>query len=68
MERLVEIVGGRLRRQVRPELIEEPIAVQAAAGQGEKLDQVPDLPPPPVLRLDRSIADGDAKAPEQAHL
>ena len=64
----MEIVGRRLDLQLRPELLDHLLAVQAVARrQGQELDQAANLASPPLVVLNRARANRDAKVTQKLH-
>ncbi|MDQ5812923.1 MAG: hypothetical protein M3358_19785 [Actinomycetota bacterium] len=49
VEGLVEVVGGGLRREIRPEEVHDLLAVEAVIrGEGKQLHEAGGLPEPPL--------------------
>ena len=67
IERLVQVVRGRVGVAVGPQQLGEPLAVHAAVGrQREDLDQRLGLAQPPRAIGDDVVADGDRETAQQA--
>ena len=65
---LVQVVGGRRWREIRPEQVEQVLAVQPLGGiQRKQLDHRLRLGQPPPRCVDRTTADLDAEPSEQLH-
>jgi hypothetical protein len=65
---LVQVVGGRGRREIRPEQVEQIFAVQPLGRvQRQQLDHRLRLAQPPARGVDRTAADLDGESSEQLY-
>jgi hypothetical protein len=66
VQRLVQVICGRTELELRPELLNQVLAVEPVTWrQGQELDQAPDFAPSPLLVCDGARADRDTKGTEE---
>jgi hypothetical protein len=60
---------GLLDGHIGPDPVDQLLAMQdPTRGEGQHLDDRGGVPPTPVRRRDRDVADGDRKPSQQGHL